>query len=278
MLIAAETVTTGPRGGRRPSRTASVTALHCIMDMEASGPYRTAAAGQARRRCWMKLSASSPGSDQQEDHDMAIREVEVALPVSSTVAVVSTRVEPRYYRPASWRRPPRRSRRQSRHPAASIGAALLEQHPQHLRVARREPQHLQPNASGTCCTAAMVSPVTIGTAITNWPATIATGCRAARGSRARRCAKQDGHEQATTTGGSPMPVFTRLTARARPGKRASASSAPSGMPTRRDRRSAPPRPGSDSQVICQTSDHPPAADGTLRETPCPKSPSWKRAD
>jgi hypothetical protein len=70
-----------------------------------------------------------------------------------------------------------------------------------------------------------------------------------------------------------MPVFTRLTTSARPGKRASASSAPSGMPASNESAVAPAETCSESQVICQTSASPASSRRNASRTPCPKSPT-----
>ena len=52
----------------------------------------------------------------------------------------------------------------------------------------------------------------------------------------------------TTTGGSPMPVLTRLNSTARPGKRPRASTVPSGRPISRLRAVARPETWSDRSV------------------------------
>ena len=60
--------------------------------------------------------------------------------------------------------------------AASIGSrASLSNTHSICACEAPSPSICSRNASGTCCTAARESPVTIGAAITNWPATIADG-------------------------------------------------------------------------------------------------------
>ena len=49
----------------------------------------------------------------------------------------------------------------------------------------------------------------------------------------------------TTTGGNPMPVFTTLMMKARPGNRARASAVPHGTPTTSESSVAPPEIWSD---------------------------------
>ncbi len=71
----------------------------------------------------------------------------------------------------------------------------------------------------------------------------------------------------TTTGGSPIPVFTSAMTSRRPGKRASASKVPSGMPIRSERTVAVPDSRSDSHVIPRTSGSPRPISSAARTTP-----------
>jgi hypothetical protein len=99
------------------------------------------------------------------------------LPVSSTVAVVSTRVEPRMLPPSIMEAPTSEiTPPKPAITAASIGrrASLSSTQSIWAREAPR-PSICSRKVSGTCCTAARVSPVTMGAAITNWPVTIADG-------------------------------------------------------------------------------------------------------
>ena len=76
----------------------------------------------------------------------------------------------------------------------------------------------------------------------------------------------------TTTGGSPIPVLTRAITSRRPGKRTSARSVPSGMPTMSESKVAVAESLSESQVIPSTSGSPLHISPAARTSPSQISP------
>ena len=72
----------------------------------------------------------------------------------------------------------------------------------------------------------------------------------------------------TTTGGSPIPVFTRLTRTRRPGKRVSASAVPAETPSSRLSSVAVPEMRSESREIRQTSASRPKIRPKASRIPC----------
>ena len=193
------------------------------------------------------------------------------LLVSKTVAVVSTLVCPRMLPPTIIEAPTS----EITPPNPAIAAARIDNLASRARIhsiCHREAPSARicsRTLGFSCWTAASVSPVTMGNAISVWAMIMASGLyiipRKPRGPlRHSRIATI----RPTTTGGIPMPTFTRLMRKRRPPNRLNARAIPVGTPMIKLVAVAIKDTRKDSRTMAKTSGSPPRSKRIASLIPC----------
>src|SRR5581483_12038924 len=258
-------------GGSKPERAAAATRAGSVRLTAVGYRGRPAPRAGQRPRCWMAVSAQfTPNTSARSSSDSATATSKLPLLVSSAMAVVSVRVWPLILPPTIMEAPIS----EITPPKPAITATSMGSRASRRTTAticvREAPRAsiCNRNFSGTFWTAASVMPITIGVAMTAWASTMAPGVyRSSHAPRGPLRHSRRDTNRPTTTGGRPMPAFTRDTAAGRPGKRTSASIAPDGTPSASDTSVASVDTSSDSQSTAYTSASPLTSRRSASTTP-----------